>query len=245
MSLDIRQRVRSRALLICDFAFVHDRRMSESSEFDKALVIEVIRTVIESAVRYGDIQLEGRTDEAIKKDIHAYIRARLAEPNIFGSPAQYDYQSELINEARRYESMGDFDLALMFYATWFEHWLNGMFVAREPMVALEREEIIRLIRETDLASKTGHIWQLLFGEKLPGDVVETILTVAEARDAFVHYKSTPYPSEVEERTEKRELRNLTQRAAAAVTQLGAIEDRIAFAGSLNRLSRILNDMWPK
>jgi hypothetical protein len=120
-----------------------------------------------------------------------------------------------------------------------------MFVAREPMVALEREEIIRLIRETDLASKTGHIWQLLFGEKLPGDVVETILTVAEARDAFVHYKSTPYPSEVEERTEKRELRNLTQRAAAAVTQLGAIEDRIAFAGSLNRLSRILDDMWPK
>ena len=90
--------------------------MSESSEFDpsefeKALVIEVIRTVIESAVRYGDIQLEGRTDEAIKKDIHEYIRARLAEPNIFGSPAQYDYQSELINEARRYEGMGDFNLA--------------------------------------------------------------------------------------------------------------------------------------
>jgi len=224
--------------------------MSESSEFDpsefeKALVIEVIRTVIESAVRYGDIQLEGRTDEAIKKDIHEYIRARLAEPNIFGSPAQYDYQSELINEARRYEGMGDFNLALMFYATWFEHWLNGMFVAREPMVALEREEIIRLIRETDLASKTGHIWQLLFGEKLPGDVVQTILKVAEARNAFVHYKSTPYLSEVEERTEKRELRNLTQRAAAAVTPLGAIEDRIAFAGSLNRLSRILNDMWPK
>jgi len=92
-----------------------------------------------------------------------------------------------------------------------------MFVAREPMVALEREEIIRLIRETDLASKTGHIWQLLFGEKLPGDVVQTILKVAEARNAFVHYKSTPYLSAVEERTEKRELRNLTQRAAAAVT----------------------------
>jgi hypothetical protein len=170
--------------------------MSESSEFDrsefeKALVIEVIRTVIESAVRYGDIQLEGRTDEAIKKDIHEYIRARLAEPNTFASPVQYDYQ-ERPDQARRYEGMGDFNLALMFYATWFVHWLNGMFVAREPMVALEREEIIRLIHETDLASKTGHIWQLLSGEKLPGDVVQTILKVAEARNAFVHYKSTPY-----------------------------------------------------
>jgi hypothetical protein len=105
MSLDIRQRVRPRALprarLICDFEFVHDRRISESSEFEKALAIEVIRTVIESAVRYGDIRLEGRTDEAIKKDIHEYIRARLAEPNTFGSPVQYDYQSELINEPRR------------------------------------------------------------------------------------------------------------------------------------------------
>jgi hypothetical protein len=223
--------------------------MSESSEFDpsefeKALVIEVIRTVIESAVRYGDIQLEGRTDEAIKKDIHEYIRARLAEPNIFGSPAQYDYQSELINEAGRDERMGDFNLALMFYATWFEHWLNGMFVAREPMVALEREEIIRLIRETDLASKTGHIWQLLFGEKLPGDVVQTILKVAEARNAFVHYSWAPYLSEAEESSERRELQNLARRAAAAVTQLSAIEDKIAFAGSLPRLSRILSEMWP-
>ena len=218
--------------------------MSEPSEFEQALVIEVIRTVIESAVRYGDIQLEGRTDEEIKKDIHEYIRARLAEPNTFASPVQYDYQSDLINEARRYEGMGDFNLALMFYATWFEHWLNGMFVAREPMVALEREEIIRLIRETDLASKTGHIWQLLFGEKLPGDVVQTILKVAEARNAFVHYTWTPYLSEAEERAEKRELHNLAQRAAAAVTQLSAIEDKIAFAGSLDRLSRILSDMWP-
>src|SRR6478609_657805 len=231
MSLDIGQRVRSQALprarLICDFEFVHDRRMSESSEFDpsefeKALVIEVIRTVIESAVRYGDVQLEGRTDEAIKKDIHEYIRARLAEPYTFGSPVQYDYQSELINEARRYEGMGDFNLALMFYATWFEHWLNGMFVAREPMVVLEREEIIRLIRETNLASKTGHIWHLLFGEKLPVDVVQTILKVTEARNEFVHYKWTPNLSEEEERAEKRELRNLAQRAAAAVTQLSAI-----------------------
>ena len=132
----------------------------EPEEAEKDLVIQVIRLVIESAARYGDIRLEGRTDEEIKNDIHEYIRARLAEPNTFASPVQYDYQSELINEAQRYEGNGDFNLALMFYATWFEHWLNGMIVAREPMVVLEREEIIRLIRETNLASKTGHIWHL-------------------------------------------------------------------------------------
>jgi len=216
----------------------------EPEEAEKDLVIQVIRLVIESAARYGDIRLEGRTDEEIKNDIHEYIRARLAEPNTFASPVQYDYQSELINEAQRYEGNGDFNLALMFYATWFEHWLNGMIVAREPMVVLEREEIIRLIRETNLASKTGHIWHLLFGEKLPVDVVQTILKVAEARNAFVHYKWTPNLSEEEERAEKRELRNLAQRAAAAVTQLSAIEDKIVFAGSLDRLSRILYDMWP-
>src|SRR5436190_1819475 len=101
---------------------------------------------------------------------------------------------------------------------------DGSYVEKDRVIevrrtVIEREEIIRLIRETDLASKTGHIWQLLYGEKLPGDVVQTILKVAEARNAFVHYKSTPYLSEAEERTEKRELQNLTQRAAAAVTQL--------------------------
>jgi hypothetical protein len=218
--------------------------MSKPSDFEKALVIEVIRLVIENAVRYGDIRLEGRTDEEIKNDIHEYIHLRLTEPNTFASPVQYEYQSELIDEAQRYEGKGDFNLALMFYATWFEHWLNGMYIAREPMVAVEREEIIRLIRETDLAGKTGHIWHLLFGEKLPGDVVQTILKVAEARNAFVHYSWAPYLSEAEESSERRELQNLARRAAAAVTQLSAIEDKIAFAGSLPRLSRILSEMWP-
>ena len=38
----------------------------EPEEAEKDLVIQVIRLVIESAARYGDIRLEGRTDEEIK-----------------------------------------------------------------------------------------------------------------------------------------------------------------------------------
>jgi hypothetical protein len=219
--------------------------MSEApTETDDYLV--VVRGVIEAGVRDGHIGLEGRTDEEIKNDILEYINDILEYISV--PTPQYgvvvNHQAKLINEARRYEAEGDVNLALMFYAAWFEHWLNGMYIAREPMVVLEREEIIRLIRETNLASKTRHIWQLLFGEKLPDDVVQTILKVAEAGNAFVHYKWTPIGEIEETGRERRELHELAQRAAAIVTQLGAIEDRIFFAGSRSRLARILDELRP-
>jgi hypothetical protein len=200
---------------------------------------ELIPSVIEAGVLAGDIRLEGRTDEEIRNDIDEYL------DNITSGPAEHsvriDYKVRLINEAQRYEASGDVELALMFYATWFEHWLNHMYIEREPMVVLDREQIIRLIRETNLPSKTGHIWQLLFGEELPDDIIQTILKVAEARNAFVHYKWTPHGDE--DAGERRELHDLAQRAAAIVTQLDKIEDRLLFGGSRVRLAQIIRDMW--
>jgi hypothetical protein len=232
-------------MLPSEVEFLQDRWMSEPQGIDdrRALARDVLRVATEGAVREGRIRLEGRTDEEIRNDINEYTDALLAETDVQFAP-QIDYQHKLINEAQRYAAEGYPSLALTFYATWFEHWLNGMYLEREPMVALEHEEIIRLIRETKLPSKTRHIWQLLFGEKLPDEVVQTILKVADVRNAFLHYKWTPGLEE-EDRAEKRELHDLAQRAAAIVTQLGAIEDRIVFAGSRDRLARILDDMGPK
>ncbi len=112
----------------------------------------------------------------------------------------------------------------MMYATWFEHWLNAMFLWKLGRRGLSDRDARDIVRNSNVASKTGPVWRVVFDDDLPHEIAETIRAVASRRNEFVHYKW----AQVEDFTAGR--RDQCARAEAATVACLELEDLIVFGG---------------
>jgi hypothetical protein len=150
---------------------------------------------------------------------------------------QVDHQKSLLDEAIAYRNGGQDEFAIVFYATWVEHWVNGMILVGAARKGLEPTEARQFIRETGLRGKVGHLWRLLFGEPFPDCVSKNIDRVAMERNAFVHYK---WPAQaIGDEKDNGRLRQVSALANELVSDLIKIEERIVFVGRRDDLARIM------
>ncbi len=138
----------------------------------------------------GVIDPHGKSDKQLRAELIEYFDGVIKS-------GKYEFQlitvhhENILRQARHFVSLEQIQFAVVLYATWFEHWLNGMIASKRLKFKLSINEAAEIIREVSLRGKTSWLLDVLGYKKISQKHRNTILQVAEARNAFVHYKFKP------------------------------------------------------
>ena len=99
-----------------------------------------------------------------------------------------DYQRQLLNSARDLRSKAHPLEATILYATWAEHWVNGILIARALRAGLSPQLSAQVIRDTNWKAKLSWLWQLLDLPEIPEERRKELDTLVSLRNEYVHYK---------------------------------------------------------
>ena len=93
----------------------------------------------------------------------------------------------ILQEARVYARAEHPEIAVLVYATWFEHWINGLMSHRGRHVPLTQAESDCLLF-SNLEAKYLSFPAIFGFPRIAQKHLRAILDVAAARNQFVHYK---------------------------------------------------------
>lgn len=195
---------------------------------EEELAKSLIDSLAASLVAQGRIQPSGMTEAEFQQALTAELRQLVADDVTFSFTL--DHQDSLLKEARAFAEASHTDFAIMFYATWIEHWLNWMYVWRAERSGFKKADTVLLIKQP-MYQKTGIIWTLTFGAELDVELVDAIRDIASWRNTFVHYKWQP-EDEDEPRSQKKDIgRQRLATAESVIDRLSALRNELALGGA--------------
>jgi hypothetical protein len=169
---------------------VRERAAAESiSRASPRLVREVVSAVLTGAIACGDLSFKGKTAEEIRNETQRFRRL-LARGRIKILPV-IDHRNDLLREARTFLRHSDWNLALLLYATYFEHAVNSLLAMQARRRRFSKDALLQMIREVSLPAKMGWVLELLGMKPINSVHRKRLLKLAELRNAFVHYKWLP------------------------------------------------------
>jgi hypothetical protein len=211
------------------------RKLEGSKEWDR-LSRAITRAAAEELIVTGQVQIDGRRPADIQAELYGKLEKALQNPGLVFA-VRVDHSSNILRLARSLRTSGESELACLLFATWFEHFLNG--VIRDALVRRNflDKEIERVLKETRFAAKATWILKLLSIKPINEAHKKTLEQVVERRNAFVHYKwknvSLEDPLEKNERVR---VTKLLAEVEKAVAYLRKWEEKTVFKG---RRSKIL------
>ena len=102
-----------------------------------------------------------------------------------------DYADDLLALAEEFQKKRDPNYSYMFYAIWFEHWINHLIFTQGVRNRLSIKEIKLIIREIRIGMKYEIIPVLLGLPRINEAHVKIISKTSEIRNSFIHYKHVP------------------------------------------------------
>jgi hypothetical protein len=106
-----------------------------------------------------------------------------------------DYQPRLLRHARRLVAEPHPIEALLLYAAWAEHWLNGLLLTRLMKQGSTYPAARKRVRNADVPEKLGSLWGELSLPPLAGRHEGRLRALFTCRNDFVHYKWEPLQQE--------------------------------------------------
>jgi len=199
----------------------------------RELVKHLIPQLGSTLISRGDLQPAGKSDDEVEQAILDALKAIIEDDTTIFAMI-IDHRHDLLRRARSSARTEDRYIAVVFYATYIEHHLNGIIEKlcsrRNPPVASTR-----ILRETTLNAKCTWILELLGAPPLGNLWVKRIMELADARNSFIHYKWHPLPNEpAAGRGEHKSL----EFAEKTVRRLQKYEDSLLHNGFGPRLRRI-------
>ena len=146
----------------------------------------------EDLIRTGAVDPRGKTQTQITTELIAAVRSQLSNGGYGGIVV--DHTTELERTAKSFEDQEEFEYAIVFYATWFEHWLNRLIACAAHRKYLPSEQIMSVVRRATLKQKlifSGPVSTIFICSDfspIPSDIVCSVLEIAEIRNEFIHYK---------------------------------------------------------
>lgn len=155
--------------------------------------------IIQEAIRSGELSLQGKNDEdsrrAVKEYLEKYIRVleEIGPREMAGDVEMQilvssDYTHSLLAQAEDFVGEEKLDFAVMFYATWAEHWANQVISIILSRRDFGENMISEVIREASFKGKITWLIALLDIPEIPDVHVNTLQRLAEIRNGYVHYK---------------------------------------------------------
>jgi hypothetical protein len=152
------------------------------------LGITLVRNMAEDLVRYGVVDQKGKSDEELHQEVLEYIGKIVKKKGNVVFAWSIDHTPTLLKEARKYARAAEHELSCLFYATWFEHWLNDLINTVGKRLKLTEQEIIQIIRETQFRAKSTWLLRILGLKPINEAHLRRMQSIIDARNSFVHYK---------------------------------------------------------
>ena len=144
---------------------------------------EVAQRFAESLIRDGEIDPRGKTDKEIHREISQFLSTHKLE-----FLAAIDYTGDILKQARNFARSKQYLFSCIFYAMWFEHWLNRVIAMQAKRKKLTQEEILQIIRETQFRAKTTWLLRILNLKPINNSHLKRMQAIVDVRNSFVHYK---------------------------------------------------------
>ena len=123
-----------------------------------------------------------------------------------------------------------FDLAYVFYATYFEHQINAVIDMWCKRKSIGYKTSSSLIRKVSLEDKYTWLLEILGLPAFRAEHLLVIKKVAEKRNSFLHYKYPAEPATMPLDQEKIEWRNLIPSLQKTVAYTKRYHSRFAYKG---------------
>ena len=148
-----------------------------------------------------------------------------------------DFKQDLLNRARGFKRKRDDHEAILYYATWFEHWINAILIRR--LRKLDEKEARMMIRDVSLRGKYTWLLTLVHETRLPQRHIKAILHVCDLRNEFVHHKYKVFDVDGDDDSNK--LKDAHRSAEKSVRYLQKFEEQHFFKGSARGLLKKLRN----
>lgn len=137
----------------------------------------------ESLIRDGFIKIEGKTPDQLHEEIwNILINTKIQN-------VATNHTDNLLKSARSYEGNKNWELACLFYALWFEHWLNWLIVSVCKRKGFSEKLVTQIIRDTDISrGKSTWLLKLLNIPSINQRHLVKMYKIMELRNSYVHYK---------------------------------------------------------
>jgi hypothetical protein len=189
----------------------------------------LLRALAASFVADGDIDPAGMTQDEFFDAVSTQVNDFLALPDS-ALEVTFDHQSNLLEKARAFADQSETDFAIIFYATWIEHWLNWMYLWKARNSGWKQSDTLTLIKQP-MNQKIGILWTLAFGTPLDEAIVKSILKIASWRNVFVHYKWPNVDHKPSDSEAQREHAARISAAESVVELLQNLRNQVAFSSA--------------
>jgi hypothetical protein len=163
---------------------------------------DFIEELFFNAVESGIIQISDKAPQEILDEFKVYLdefKLNIHDMNQRGEDGLrmiIDHRSTLLSYADREVRDGNGEVAVVFYALWIEHTVNGCLIRGLERKGYGPEVINPLIRELNLRTKITALWNIAGFPPLADENIRTIDQIAQARNGFVHYKYPGYAESI-------------------------------------------------
>jgi hypothetical protein len=147
----------------------------------------------------GQVDPWGKSEEELKR---ALILALKASSDANKINLLVDHRTSLLQQAREFARRGEGEFAILFYATWFEHWIKALVNVRGHVFGLTSKEIKLCLRQTGMDAKFVCFPLLLKFPRVAASHITTVRECSDLRNGFVHYKFPISSEEEDERIKK-------------------------------------------
>jgi hypothetical protein len=203
--------------------------MEDRNDIRAGLADGLIQSLSAQLVANGTIDPSGMSEQEFKIAALTELKQLLQEEVEFRFVL--NHKSSVLKEARHFAQEAKGEFAIMFYATWIEHWLNGMYVWKLERLGKPGEYILERLQRRSIKQKVTTEWTSAFGENFDSAWKKSILEIAAHRNAFVHYKWQVEDDDDAFSESKAKVQELLAKAEMLVSQLSAKEHRMVYAGS--------------
>jgi hypothetical protein len=157
-------------------------------------ILSVSKDLIEGTFRFavvhGDVKITDRSAEEIIADFIDELTeiVRSEEVQCTNWTAVMDFRGTLLKRAETEEIEGHDEIALTFYALWFEHAINATITTAMTRKGYSSDVIKPLVRKLSHREKATSPWAIAELPLISEEHLKLLDTIGSLRNEFVHYK---------------------------------------------------------
>ncbi|WP_433857393.1 hypothetical protein [Streptomyces kronopolitis] len=195
--------------------------------------------VVDRSVSSGAIDISEMTDEeVVSAALFGFLNdtepvdsanERDSDPSDSEVLVVTDHSDGLLRKANEAVGSEEYWFAILFYATWIEHWINNILISLSCRSNVPAGVAVALVRSCGFNLKMKDVWTSLGAEPLEKEIMRTMAELMELRNGFVHYKWQARISSEKERQDQR-VKEVALEGQKLIKILEEIEDQVLFLG---------------
>lgn len=205
------------------------RKSKKSGQHHRDKDLDAYQIMVNSYIAQGIFTQEDLADpEYIEYHISEDIREGIVKLVI-------DHRDDLLEKAKYYQKKGSNNYAILFYALFFEHSINGLISLAMQRKKLSANAKMQLIRSANILAKFTWVLELLDLPAFKSKHFKCVMRASELRNAFVHYKFVGVS--IDDDRDDDSLEEFLQEIRKTATYMKRYESRVLYSGEKSNIRK--------